>query len=141
MKEKAEKLSKTSTILFPKIYRFITETTFSPNVEKNIKVILTSVVSIYLLMLIALQGVIMMHQQRQQELLSQERVRLQQEITYWQGVADKYRGYRDVYNRLASLQYRLGNITESREFFKKALELDPNFPEGSVLGTKIGLNK
>lgn len=81
----------------------------------------------------------MLQQIKQQQYLAQERVRLQREIQYWQGVADKYKGYRDVYYRIASLQYRLGNVEESQKYVKKALELDPNFPEGSVLGAKIGI--
>lgn len=139
MREKAAKLSKNTTFLFPRIYRFITETTFSSRQEKNIKVLLTSVVSLFIILLIALQGVIMLQQIKQQQYLAQERVRLQREIQYWQGVADKYKGYRDVYYRIASLQYRLGNVEESQKYVKKALELDPNFPEGSVLGAKIGI--
>lgn len=139
MKQKAGVSSPNFIILFPRIYRFITETTFSKKQEKDIKVLLTSAVSLFFIMLIALQSVILLQQLKQQQYLSQERVRLQQDIQYWQGVADKYKGYRDVYYRIASLQYRLGNVAESQKYIKKALELDPNFPEGSVLGAKIGI--
>lgn len=69
----------------------------------------------------------------------QERAHLEREVSYWQQVADKYKGYRDVYYRIATLQFKLGNVSASQEYVKKALDLDPNFPEGRVLGTKVGL--
>mgnify|MGYP004417280321 FL=1 len=60
-------------------------------------------------------------------------------ITYWEGISEKYKGYRDVYYRIAALQFKVGNVAASQEYVKKALELDPNFPEGHVLGAKVGL--
>ncbi len=44
-----------------------------------------------------------------------------------------------VYYKIASLDYRVGNIDESKEYLKKALEIDPNFKDGYVLGAKVGL--
>jgi len=76
---------------------------------------------------------------KQRESLAQERIQLQNEVNYWEAIAQKYQGYRDVYYRIAALQYKLGNTNESQKYVKKALELDPNFPEGHVLGAKIGL--
>lgn len=127
--------------LFPKNIRFITEHSFTPAQSKNIKVALISVLSIFLLALIFLQGVVYYYHVKHQEFLAAERVSLQQELQYWQGVADKYQGYRDVYYRIATIQYKLGNVAASQEYIKKALELDPNFPEGRVLGDKIGVGK
>jgi len=125
--------------LFPKNLRSITEYTFSPSQSYTIKVILTSVVSIFLLGLISLQGIAIWYNVHQKEVLAQQRLQLENEVKYWESVANKYQGYRDVYYRIAALQYKLGNITESQKYVKKALELDPNFPEGYVLGAHIGV--
>lgn len=76
---------------------------------------------------------------KQREVIATHQAQLQQQVTYWEGIADKYQGYRDVYYRLASLQYRLGNVEESQKYVRKALEVDPNFSAGHVLGAKIGL--
>ena len=125
--------------LFPKNLRFITEYTFAPSHSRTIKIILISAVSLFLLALIFLQSMVLWYNIRQQESFSQQRAQAQKEVSYWEGVANKYQGYRDVYYRVAALQYKLGNIAESQKFIKKALDLDPNFPEGRVLGAKIGL--
>ena len=126
-------------VLFPKNLRFITEYTFSQNQSYTIKVILTSVVSIFLLALIFLQGVSIRNTLQQQKILAQQRLQMENEVKYWEGVANQYQGYRDVYYRIAALQYKLGNIAQSQEYVKKALELDPNFPQGHVLGAHVGL--
>jgi len=125
--------------LFPKNLRFITEYTFSPSQSYTIKIILTSVVSIFLLGLIFLQGVSIWYGMHQKELLTQQRLQIENEVKYCEGVANKYQGYRDVYYRIAALQYKLGNIAESQKYIKKALELDPNFPQEHVLGAHVGL--
>jgi tetratricopeptide (TPR) repeat protein len=125
--------------LFPSNIRSITEYSFSPDQSKNVKVGLISTFSLFLIALIFIQSVTLWHNMQQREVYIQQRVAMEQELAYWQGVADKYQGYRDVYYRIASIQYKLGNTAASQEYLKKALELDPNFPEGRVLGTKVGL--
>lgn len=125
--------------LFPRNFRFITEYSFSETHSRNIKIALVSCFSLFLLTLIFLQGVALWYNVRQREVLIQQRVQLQDEVKYWEGIAQKYQGYRDVYYRIASLQYKLGNTAEAQSYVKKALDLDPNFPEGRVLGAKIGL--
>src|SRR6266550_2672328 len=125
--------------LFPKNLRFITEHSFTHSQSYGIKIILTSAVSLYLLALIFLQAVAIWYNVQQRDVQAQQRVRLQNEVKYWEGIATKYQGYRDVYYRIAALQYKLGNIAESQKYVKKALELDPNFPEGHVLGAHVGL--
>lgn len=133
-------LSSTKIIaLFPSNFRFITEYSFSREKSQQIKIGLVSVVSFFILTLIFLQGVVIWYTIQQREVVAQQQVQLQQQVEYWKGVASKYQGYRDVYFRIASLQYRLGNIDESQKYVKKALELDPNFSAGHVLGAKIGL--
>jgi tetratricopeptide (TPR) repeat protein len=125
--------------LFPSNIRSITEHSFTYDHTRNIKIGLVSFVSLFLITLIFLQGVTLWYNIQQQEVYMQERAYLEKEVAYWQQVADKYQGYRDVYYRIASLQYKLGNTAASQEYLKKALEIDPNFPEGRVLGTKVGI--
>ena len=128
-----------SLSFFPRYFRFITERTFTDGQTRGIKIALVSSFSVFLLALILWQGLILSYHLRAQKAFFQQRAQLQEEVQYWEGIADKYKGYRDVYYRIASLQYKLGNIAVSQEYIEKALELDPNFPEGQVLGAKIGL--
>ncbi|MGH7204075.1 MAG: tetratricopeptide repeat protein [Candidatus Levyibacteriota bacterium] len=139
MKQKLPKSSAKTVALFPSNFRFITEYSFSDAQSRNIKIGLVSIVSLLLIALIFVQGVVIWYNMQQREVIAHQRGQLQQEVQYWKGIADKYKGYRDVYYRIALLQYRLGNTQESQQYVKKALELDPNFPGGHVLGAKIGL--
>ncbi len=125
--------------LFPRNLRLITEHSFSEAQSRNIKVALASAFSVFLLGIIFLQGVSLWYTLQQREALTHQRILLQDEVKYWEGIAVKYQGYRDAYYRIASLQYTLGNVGEAQEYIKKALELDPNFSEGRVLGAKVGL--
>jgi tetratricopeptide (TPR) repeat protein len=139
MKQKLPLPSAKVIALFPSNFRFITEHSFTASQSRQIKIGLVSLVSLFLLSLIFLQGVMIWYTLQQRDIVAQQRIQLQTQVQYWKGVADKYQGYRDVYYRIASLQYRLGNVDESQKYVKKALELDPNFPDGRVLGAKIGL--
>ena len=139
MKQKLPETDTKTVALFPSNFRFITEHSFTPTQSRQIKIGLVSVFSVFLLGLIFLQGVMIWYTFQQREIVSLQRGQLQKQVQYWQGVADKYQGYRDVYYRIASLQYRLGNVDASQKYVKKALELDPNFSDGRVLGAKIGL--
>jgi len=140
MKQELPQSSTKTITLFPSFFRFITEYSFTEQQGQNIKVFLASFLSVFLLGLIFLQGVVLFHQLDERKFLAVQRSQLQKEVQYWQQVADKYQGYRDVYYRIASLQYKLGNVEESQSYIKKALELDPNFPAGHVLGAKVGIN-
>jgi len=139
MKQKLPPSPVATIALFPRNLRLITEFTFTHSQSQNIKVTLVSIVSIFLLVLIFIEGVIIWDNIKQREVLSQEHQQLQSEVSYWEGVANKYQGYRDVYYKIAALQYKLGDISDSQKYVKKALELDPNFPEGRVLGAHVGL--
>jgi|SRR5579862_8866366 len=139
MKQKLLNSQVQTIALFPKNLRLITEFTFSQGQSYTIKVILTSVVSLFLLGIIFLQGVAIWYTIQQRELLAQQRLQTENEVKYWESVANKYQGYRDIYYKIGALEYKLGDIAESQKYVKKALELDPNFPEGHVLGAHIGL--
>lgn len=139
MKQKLLRPHVEAIVLFPRNLRLITEYTFTQSQSHTIKVILTSVVSLFLLALIFLQSAALTDTIKDREVISQQKAQLQNEVKYWEDVANKYKGYRDVYYRIAALQYKLGNTAESQKYIKKALDLDPNFPEGRVLGAKVGL--
>jgi len=128
-----------SVTLFPNNHRFIPDYIFSNTQSHYVKVILVSFVSLFLLTLIFLQGVTLWDNVKQSQALVSNRVQLQNEITYWEQIANKYQGYRDVYYRIAALQYKLGNTGLSQQYVKKAIQLDPNYPEGHVLGMHVGL--
>ncbi len=70
--------------------------------------------------------------QKQQAVL-QERQKLLQDVTHWEGVVEKYKGYRDGYFQLAVLEYKLGDRGKATMYLQKALELDPNFEAGKKL--------
>ena len=139
MKQKLPLAHVETIALFPRNLRLITEHTFSDSQGYFIKIILTSVVSLFLLALIFLQGVVIWDNLYQQRALSDQRTQLENEVKYWENAVNKYQGYRDLYYRIGALQYKLGNTAESQKYIKKALELDPNFPEGRVLGAHVGL--
>lgn len=72
-------------------------------------------------------------------LVQNDRQKVANEIDHWKRIADKYIGYRDVYYRIAFLEYTQGNLEEAKKYVQKALEVDPNFDAGRVLGEKIKL--
>ena len=139
MKKPLPQSTTKAVALFPRNLRLITEYSFTQAQSHNIKVILVSIFSLFLIGLIFLQGVSLWYSIQEKEVFAQQRVQLQQEVQAWQQVANKYKGYRDVYYRIASIQYKLGNVASAQSYVKKALQLDPNYPEGQVLGAKIGL--
>ena len=138
MKQNLPPQSKT-VALFPRNLRLITEHAFSEAQTRNIKVALASAFSVFLLGILFLQGVSLWYTLQQRDSLAHQRILLQDEVKYWEGIGVKYQGYRDVYYRIASLQYKLGNLGEAQQYIQKALDLDPNFSEGRVLGAKVGL--
>lgn len=124
---------------FPNITRFITERRVLPYIILYCKIFIVSFISGFLFINILLQTVILVKSLKQLELARQQRMNIFNEIVYWKNISTQYSDYRDVYYRLATLEYEVGNISESKRYMQKALELDPNFGEGKVLGAKIGL--
>lgn len=59
------------------------------------------------------------------QLLTQERTTLEEEINYWKELTLKKPKYRDAYLQTAVLAYKLGRINEAKEYFDKALAVDP----------------
>ncbi len=124
---------------FPSINRFITESSLLRHTIFYSKIFLVSFVSGFLLINILLQAAIFSRNLLEIQSRAQARAKIANEIQYWKNVSQQYKDYRDVYFKLATLEYELGNIGESKQYMQKALQLDPNFGAGRVLGAKIGI--
>ena len=55
-----------------------------------------------------------------------EKKRIENEVIKWEEVLTKYPGYRDVYLRLAALNWKINNEEKAKEYLEKAKDLDPN---------------
>jgi len=122
---------------FPRIPRFITEDVVSIRTLYICKVLLICCVSALLMLQIVREALALPKNLAQANLVQNDRQKVANEITHWKQIADKYIGYRDVYYRIAFLEYNQGNIAEAKKYVQKALEIDPNFDAGRVLGDKI----
>jgi tetratricopeptide (TPR) repeat protein len=134
MKQNLPQQNAETIALFPRNIRFITEYSFSEKQSTTIKIVLTTAVSLFLIAMIFIQGLSILNTLQQKQVLLQQREQLQNQVKYWEDISLKYQGYRDVYYRIAAIDYKLGDYSASQSYVKKALELDPNFPEGSILG-------
>lgn len=137
MKQKLPPPSVDTIALFPRNIRFITEYSFSEKQSTTIKVILTSAVSLFLLAMIFIQGVAIWDNLKQKEALVLQRENLQDQVKYWQEISQKYQGYRDVYYRIAAIEYKLGDYAVSQNYVRRAQQLDPNYPDGQILGAHV----
>jgi tetratricopeptide (TPR) repeat protein len=117
-----------SKALFPKISRFITE-------KGKIFIIIFS--SGVVILGIVLQGIKLHDNLEKIELQKMHKATLTKELSYWQSIARQYPNYRDVYFRIANLQYQLGEKAEAKKSIEKVLAIDPNFEAASVLGAAI----
>ncbi len=124
---------------FPKIPRFITEKIYSPRNAHIYKISVISFFSGIMLIGIVLQANILFQNIKIAKKVVKEREQVIGQVVYWKTVSEAHAGNRDIYYRIATLQYKLGNVEQSREYIRKALELDPNFDEAKVLGAKVGL--
>ncbi len=52
-------------------------------------------------------------------------------------MSEDHRAYTDIYLKIASLEYRLGNTRNSGVFMEKAFSVDPDTEQGRVLGEYI----
>lgn len=130
--------AKTKTAQFPNIFRFITEKTSTRG--KYIKIVkfsLSGIISVFLLILTISQGLQLQNNLRQEKKLAQERNNIEKEIIYWEKTVEKYKNYSDIYLKIASLEYRLGNSQIAQSFLEKALAINPDTEQGRVLGERI----
>ena len=58
-----------------------------------------------------------------------QRKHIEEEIVFWQDVTRRYKGFRDAYLKLASLEYQLGNKEKVNMYVNEALKIDPNAKE------------
>jgi tetratricopeptide (TPR) repeat protein len=107
--------------LFPRIYRFITE---------SWKLLVSSFVSCLIIIAIADQGFSLYQSLQTEKKLREERGQVEKEIVFWKNSLRQYPNHRDIYFRLATLEYRLGNTDAAAENLQKTLKIDPNFEKG-----------
>ena len=120
----------------PRIFRFITERVIIPHLAAA-KIILLCLFSLFLLGAIVNQSLILKNNLKDLKKITQERQNIQKEVSYWKQVSEGHRAYADIYLKIASLEYRLGNTKNSESFMEKALSLDPDTKQGRVLGEYV----
>jgi tetratricopeptide (TPR) repeat protein len=113
---------------FPKIYRFITE---------EWMLIASSVISGIIIFGIVFQGIGLYHSFKEQREIEMERGRVEAELDFWKNRLSQYPGHRDIYFKIATLEYRLGNIDEARLNLEWTIKIDPNFEEARVMREQI----
>ncbi len=116
---------------FPKIYRTITERLNSSKIVVLVLFILA--------VAIIISGLDLYKNLEAKQKIDKERQEIISEINFWQGIASKYKGYRDAYYQLAVLEYRLKDFDKAKFYLEKALALDPNFEEGRRLRRFLSL--
>lgn len=130
--------AKLKTSHFPNIFRFITEKALTHRgYTKLLKVSISGLISVLLLGITISQSLQLQNNLRQEKKLAQQRRNIEKEITYWEKTVEKYTNYSDIYLKIASLEYRLGNSGTARVFINKALAINPQTQQGRVLGEKI----
>lgn len=121
---------------FPRIFRFITEkvSNLPPTATK---ITLSCLLSFLLIIAITSQIFTLRNNLKNLSQINQERQNIQKEISYWKQVSEEHKSYADIYLKIASLEYRLGNTQSSSEFMKKAFSINPDTEQGRVLGEYI----
>jgi len=69
----------------------------------------------------------------EQKKVTDEKIRILNEISFWQNIASERPNYRDAYYNLAILNYELRDFETAGLNLEKALSLDPNFEKGKEL--------
>jgi tetratricopeptide (TPR) repeat protein len=123
---------------FPNIFRFITEkASIHGKYLRLLRLSVSGIISVLLLGITISQSLQLQNNLRQEKKLAQERKNIEKEIKYWGKTAEKYTNYTDIYLKIASLEYRLGNSQTAQTFIDKALAINPDTEQGRVLGEKI----
>jgi tetratricopeptide (TPR) repeat protein len=121
---------KQNASFFPKIFRFITE---------RWKLLLCCLVSGVIVVGIVLQGISLYHNVQEERRIDAERGETEKELVFWKESLKQYPNSRDIYFRIATLEYSLGNTYGAEENLKKALQIDPNFKKGREMEKQIRL--
>jgi hypothetical protein len=123
---------------FPSIFRSIPEAfvAFSKFLP-HIKILIVCMISIYLGSMTLSQAKLLRENREYLQKNAGLRSNIQKEILYWQKIAMEFKNYPDVYLKIASLEYRLGNTRAAQDYIEKALTINPHLETGQVLGQKI----
>lgn len=129
---------------FPKIFRIIPENKLIEKILKSKQLFYLTLGFILTFILVLIMGIGLMsiNLYRNTDSFSQiisQRSQMQNQINFWQSIADKYQGYKDAYFQIAILEYKLGDLEKARQTNTKALLLDPNFDDAKKL--EVLLNK
>lgn len=68
-----------------------------------------------------------------QRQLTNEKIKILNDLVFWQNEAKRMPDYRDGYFKLALLNYQLKDYSKSQEYLNKTMFLDPNFEKGKEL--------
>lgn len=124
---------------FPNIYRIFTESFISLKSRlERLDLSRIFIACLILLILLAVAGTILTsldlykNNQKKQK-IEAEREKLTTELKQWQGIAGKYKGYRDAYFKLAVLSFQLKDFDRSKFYLMQVFSLDPNFQAGRDL--------
>lgn len=123
---------------FPNIFRFITE-------HKNLifryffltRIALICLISMLLLTATINQSLELQNNIEREKKLILDRKNIEKEINFWEKIAEKYQDYPDIYLKIASLEYKLGDKQAAQIFIDKALSINPDAKQARVLGEKI----
>lgn len=125
---------------FPNISRFITDSftislfkTKPFRINRTIKIAILTLLGAVMFFLIGISGYDLYGNYQSKKKLDLERQEIISKIEKWQGIANKYKDYRDAYFQLAILEYRLRDFDKSKFYLDKTLALDPNFEKGRTL--------
>jgi len=125
-----------SSSRFPSIFRFITERFFAAPLTST-KITLVSLLSLLLLGAITNQSLILRNNLKDLDKITQAREDIQKQISNWKSMSEDHKNHAAAYLKIASLEYRLGNVKEARIFIEKALAIDPYTQQGRMLGEYI----
>ena len=119
---------------FPNIFRFFTEQKYLKKIKKyQWRLITAGFVSAVILGAIVIVGADSYKNYQENKRLSEKRVNIQTQITFWKSINQKYPGFRDSYFELALLEYQLKDFDKAGTYLKEVLRLDPNFKSGRKL--------
>ena len=118
---------------FPNIFRSIAENNFFLKVKKNQRAILIGFVSTLIFGAVLVVAVDSYRNYKENQKISRERAKIENEITFWESSLINYPNYRDAYFKLALLNHQLKNFDKTEKYLEKTLQIDPNFREGRKL--------
>ncbi|OGH21395.1 MAG: hypothetical protein A2958_01205 [Candidatus Levybacteria bacterium RIFCSPLOWO2_01_FULL_38_13] len=118
---------------FPNIFRSIAENNFFLKVKKNQRAILIGFVSTLIFGAVLVVAVDSYRNYKENQKISRERAKIENEITFWESSLINYPNYRDAYFKLALLNHQLKNFDKAEKYLEKTLQIDPNFREGRKL--------